>query len=590
MLLRFCAFAFLVAGVAAQVPTFALGNDAPQVLRAVYLERLEVKLAEGCDAVLRQGQLVSRNGTDLSSVQRWFAEVDARPLVTDVPRAQLDAWHAHACAVLPEHNRPGNLGLWFKLVAPDAATAERLRVALASEPLVEHVYCEPVLYPASTRLSSAGICLPTGGDLPPTTPAFMSQQLSHELSPLGHSVREVAGILGARGQGVGMRMLENGWVWDHEDLCQVVQSNMIGPTPTGTYGEENHGIAGASIAFADRNAYGLTGIADEVSARFTGININGGFVNAMSMTLAASQPGDVSMVVIMILVPTLGPGTFLPFEFYQSSFDATLTATANGLHVVVPAGNGNRSLDDPALLGRFDRNFRDSGAIIVGASEAGLLQKASFSNFGSRIDAHSWGDQVLACGYGTLFFGNNDPRQTYTAAGTGTSSATPHLAGVVASLQGAARRQLGQPLSNQQILDLLHTIGPSTPDIIGRRPDLLAMMQQLSIVDGLMLQEPDVSLGDTITADLDGPAGSIAALFGSFETGDFALGFNRNIHLNLLAYSPLGAYVLATGTAQYTLPVPNNTALHGADIYFQAVRLELSGALHVTNSCQVTIL
>jgi hypothetical protein len=562
---------------------FHLPEPTPQVLRAVHLERLEVKLAEGSDAVLRQGRLVSRSGVDLSSVQRWFAQADARPLVTAVPRAQLDAWHAHACAVLPEHNRPGHLGLWFKLVASDAATAERLRVALAAEPLVEHVYCEPVLHPASAPWCS-------GGDLPPTTPAFMAQQLSHAPSPLGHGARLVAGVLGARGQGVGMRMIENGWVWDHEDLCQVVQSRVVGAMPPVTQPDANHGIAGASIAFADRNAYGLTGVADEVSALLVGININGGFANAMSLALANSQPGDVSMVVIMILVPALGPGTWLPFEFLQSSFDATLTATANGLHVCVPAGNGNRSLDDPALLGRFDRNFRDSGAIICGASEAGLLQKASFSNFGSRVDAHSWGDQVLACGYGTLFFGNNDLRQSYTAAGTGTSSATPHIAGVVASLQGAARRQLGQPLSNQQVLDMLHTVGPLTPDVIGRRPDLLAMMQQLGIVDGLMMQEPDVSLGDTIVADLDGPAGSIAALFGSFATADIPLGFNRNIHLDLLAYSPLGAYVLATGTAQYTLPVPNNAALHDVDIYLQAVRLEPTGSLHVTNSCQVTIL
>lgn len=582
-LLRLCSVAMFAVGAAAQLPVFSPQVETPQVLRSVYLERLEVKLVEGSGAELRDGRLVSRNGTDLSSVQRWFEQAQAMPLVTAVPREQLDAWHAHACAVLPEHNRPGNLGLWFKLVADGAATAERLRTALEQEPLVDHVYCEPVLYPATAPNF-------TGGDLPPTTPAFMSQQLSHSPSPLGHGVRQVGGILGARGQGVGMRMIENGWVWDHEDLCQVVPANVIGAMPPVIQPDSNHGIAGASITFADRNAYGLTGVADEVSALFAGININGGYPNAMAIALANSQPGDVSMIVIMILVPALGPGTWLPFEFLQSSFDATLTATANGLHVVVPGGNGNRSLDDPALLGRFDRNFRDSGAIIVGASQAGLLQKASFSNFGSRIDAHSWGDQVLACGYGTLFFGNNDLRQSYTAAGTGTSSATPHIAGVVASLQGAAQRQLGQVLTNQEVIDLLHTIGPQTPDVIGRRPDLLAMMQQLGIVDGLMMQEPDVLLGDTIVADLDGPVGSIAALFGSYATGDFALGFNRNMHLDLFAYSPLGAYVLANGTAQYSLPVPNDASLHGVDIYLQAVRLELTGTLHVTNSCQVTIL
>ena len=580
LLARFVAVGWLALGAAAPAQAPDAAAPAPQRLGAVYLERLEVKLAEGSGAELVDGRLVSRTGVDLSAVGRWFAEADVRPLVYSVPREVLDRWHAHACAVLPEHNRPGHLGLWFKLTARDPASAERLRAGLAEEPLVEHVYHEPVLYPATCG----------GGDLPPTTPSFVSQQLSHAPSPLGHGVREAAGILGARGQGVGMRMIENGWVWDHEDLCQVVQANVIGAMTPMIMPDSNHGIAGASIAFADRNSYGITGVADEVSVLLAGINVNGGYANAMALALQNSQPGDVALIVIMILVPSLGPGSWLPLEFLQANFDATLTATANGMHVVIPAGNGNRDLDDPALLGRFDRNFRDSGAVIVGASKAGLLEKATFSNFGSRVDAHSWGDQVLACGYGTIFWPNNDLRQAYTASGTGTSSATPHIAGVVAALQGAARRQLGQPLSNQEVLNLLHTVGPLTPDIIGRRPDLPAMMQQLGALDGLSVAEPDVPVGGTIVADIDGPAGTIAALFGSFGTATVPLGFNRDIHLDLLSYGPLGGFFLNGSPAQYTLNVPGNAALEGVDLYLQAVRLGAGGALYVTNSCQVSIL
>jgi microbial collagenase len=580
LLPRIVAACALLFGAAAHAQQRDAALAAPQRLGAVYLERLEVKLAEGSGAELVEGQLVSRAGVDLSAVGRWFGEADARPLVDSVSRDVLDRWHARACEVLPEHNRPGHLGLWFKLIARDPASAARIREGLAGEPLVEHVYHEPVLYPATCG----------GGDLPPTTPSFVSQQLSHAPSPLGHGARQAAGVLGARGQGVGMRMIENGWVWDHEDLCQVVQANVIGAMPPMIFPDSNHGIAGASIAFADRNAYGLTGVADEVSVLLAGINVNGGYANAMALALQNSQPGDVALIVIMILVPSLGPGSWLPLEFLQANFDATLTATANGMHVVLPAGNGNRDLDDPALLGRFDRNFRDSGAILVGASKAGLLEKAAFSNYGSRIDAHSWGDQVMACGYGTIFLGNNDLRQSYTASGTGTSSATPHIAGVVASLQGAARRQLGHALTNQEILSLLHTVGPLTPDIIGRRPDLPAMMQQLGVLDGLSVTEPDVPLGGTIVADIDGPAGSLAALFGSFTTSSVPLGFNRPVHLDLFSATPLGGFLLTGSPAQYSLAVPGNAALEGVDLYLQAVRLGSSGPLHVTNSCQVTIL
>ena len=168
LLARFVAVGWLALGAAAPAQQSDAAAPAPQRLGAVYLERLEVKLAEGSGAELVGGRLVSRTGVDLSAVGRWFAEADVRPLVYSVPREVLDRWHAHACAVLPEHNRPGHLGLWFKLTARDPASAERLRAALVDEPLVEHVYHEPVLYPATCG----------GGDLPPTTPSFVSQQLS----------------------------------------------------------------------------------------------------------------------------------------------------------------------------------------------------------------------------------------------------------------------------------------------------------------------------------------------------------------------------------------------------------------------------
>ncbi|MFT7537687.1 MAG: hypothetical protein ACI85K_003648 [Hyphomicrobiaceae bacterium] len=560
-------------------------------LESIYETRLEVKLAEGTGAEWRGGQLISHTGVDLSSVQRWFASASVMPMVTSVSREQLDRWHQHACSVLPEDNRPGHLGLWFHVSTKDAASCEALRQQLASEPLISHVYHQPRLYLASaTPMATPLPPLPTGNDIPPTTPSFVAQQFAQSPAPLGHGFRLAAGVLGARGQGIGFRMLENGWTLGHEDLCQMVTSNVIGAVPSSTTLPALHGTSGGSVVFADRNEYGITGMTDEVEAKLIGIDINGSFGNAVSLALLHSQPGDVGMVVIMVLVSALGPGTFLPFEFYQAAFDATLTATANGLHMVVPAGNGDRSLDDPALLGRFDRNFRDSGSIIVGASAGGLLQKASFSNWGSRIDAHSWGDGVLACGYGTIFFPNSDPLQAYTASGTGTSSATPHVASVVAAIQGASLRQNGLLLSNAEVINLLHTVGPTTPDIIGRRPDVVAILRQLQAIDGLEMAEPDVALGDTISATMTGPPGSLAAIFGAFATGNFPLGFNRNIHLDLGGFASLGAFVLTTGSAQYQLPVPNNVALHDTDIYFQAVRLTGTQPLFVTNSCQATIL
>ena len=481
-----------------------------------------------------------------------------------------------------EGRRPGHLGLWFRLRAISGQQARELQQALAAEPLVACVHCEPRCFPAAAAA-------PLPGDIPPTTPSFVAQQLAHEPAPLGHGARIAAGVYGGRGQGVGLRMIEEGWVFDHEDMSQLVAANLIGPLPPFDTGKSNHGLSGASIVIADRNEYGVTGIAERVEAKFLGIDQNGGIENSLAVAINTSQPGAVVMVVLMVLVPGLGPGTFVPLEFFQSAFDAVLTATANGRHVVIPAGNGNRSLDDPALLGRFDRNFRDSGAVIVGASAGGLLQRAVFSNWGSRIDAHSWGDQVISCGYGTLFWPTPDFSQAYTAAATGTSSSTPHLAAVIAAIQGASRMQLGQTQSNAQIVALLAAHGTPTPDVIGRRTDLASVFTALGIFDGLRAAAPDVPTGGTVTALMDGPPGDLIALFGSLQDGNTNLGFNRPVHLDLATMNSIGAFVLPNGTASWQLVVPNDLTLRGTDLYLQGVRWN-GGALHVTNSCHVTVL
>ena len=555
---------------------------------AVHVDRLCVKLVEGCGAELRGGVLHSRVGVDLSPVARWFAQAAVEPLVSAVSWDELDRWHRRAAEVLPEGRRPGHLGLWFRLRAVSGQQARELQQALAAEPLVACVHCEPRYFPAT-----AGAALP--GDIPPTTPSFVGQQLAHEPAPIGHGARIAASVYGGRGHGVGLRMIEEGWVFDHEDMSQLVAANLLGPAPPFDIGKSNHGLSGASIVIADRNEYGVTGIAERVEAKFVGIDQNGGIENSLALATSTSQPGAVVMVVLMVLVPGLGPGTFVPLEFFQSAFDAVLTATANGRHVVIPAGNGNRSLDDPALLGRFDRNFRDSGAVIVGASAGGLLQRAVYSNWGSRIDAHSWGDQVISCGYGTLFWPTPDFRQAYTAAATGTSSSTPHLAAVIAAIQGASRMQLGQTLSNAQIVALLAAHGTPTPDVIGRRTDLASVFTALGIFDGLQLSAPDVLIGNPVpavlTATLSGAQNDLMVLFGGLAPGNSNLGFNRPVHIDLGGLISLGAFALpsAPSTASWQLVVPNDPTLRGTDLYFQAVRWR-AGALHVTNSCHATLL
>ncbi|MBM4060774.1 MAG: hypothetical protein FJ265_06730 [Planctomycetes bacterium] len=579
-----CTLALATLAVAQAYDRAELRAHAATVARspAVHGDRLCVKLAEGCGAELRDGRLVSRTGVDLSAVQPLFAAAAAEPLFTALSWEELDAWHRRACAALPPGNRPGHLGLWFRLVLPSAAAADELTDALFACDLVEHVHKEPQPALASVR--------PVAGDLPPPTPSFTAMQGSHEPSPTGYGVWRAQTVYGARGQGVSMRMVEDQWFLDHEDVSKLVAANFLGAVPTPTWQAATHGVAGTSIFCADRNGYGLTGVADEVEVKFLAVASHGIPANALLAAGASCQPGDVHLLVLMFLLGQLGIDDWVPLELLQSVFDATLTLTGNGRIVVTTAANGGRSLDDPRLLRRFDRGFRDSGAIMISASEGSQLARASFGNFGSRVDGNGWGRGVVACGQGSLFFPNQDQRQAYTANYTGTSPAVPGVAGVVASLQGAARAQLDRSLTTAEILNLLHTHGPLSPDAIGRRPDLVAMLQAIGAIDGLEADVPDTVIGGTATIVLRGAPGSAGFLFASFTPGSTSFGLNRRILLGLSTLQTIGFLPMPSGAANWTLQVPNDPSLHGVSLYFQAGRLAGTAPIHVTNSVQVTIL
>jgi hypothetical protein len=575
----------LVALAAAGVrPLGAQAREADPAL--VVPERLHVKLVEGSGAEWRDGTLISRTGADLASVAALFAAAVVSPLVTTVSWDELDRWHRQASAVQPPHNRPGHLGLWFRLTLPDAGAALELHAALRAEPLVQEVYFEPRYEPAGRAVPAP--LLPQ--DLPPPTPLMTHLQLTHGPSPDGHGVRAASGILGARGQGVRVVMIEQSWILDHEDVSQVTASRFLGPVAPLDMVFACHGTSGASMICADRNLYGMTGIADEIDLRLIGLTVHPSLESCIALGLANSVPADVLMIVLVTQVPILGSGSWVPVEYFQATFDAVLTATSLGRHVIAAGGNGNLSLDDPALLNRFNRAYRDSGAVIVAASQAGPLLRVSFSNWGSRLDVHSWGEGVASCCYGTLFFPNNDYRQAYTIGAAGTSASAPQVGGLVASIQGAARRQLGQPLSNAQLLALLHGNGPTTPDVIGRRPDLPSAFAALGILDGLQTTTPDLQPGDTLMVQVAGPPGTLLALFGATAPANLPIGLNRNLHLDPAGAVSLAIFALGAAPGAWTTTVPNLPSLHGTELYFQAVRLAPGGAIELTNSCQSTIL
>lgn len=150
--------------------------------------------------------------------------------------------------------------------------------------------------------------------------------------------------------------------------------------------------------------------------------------------------------------------------------------------VCIEAGaNGTQDLDDPSWEGVFDRNLRDSGAVMVGAGTPTGRVAEWFTNYGSRMDVHAWGSEIVTTGYGDLYRGGSLQTE-YTSDFGGTSGASPMVTGAALCLQGISRQVYGTHLPPPLLRRLLNeTAVPHLDPVkeIGPRPDLGAAVERL---------------------------------------------------------------------------------------------------------------
>jgi subtilisin family serine protease len=257
-----------------------------------------------------------------------------------------------------------------------------------------------------------------------------------------------------------------------------------------------HGTSVLGEIFMSDNTIGGVGIAHGAQGHVVGIQrtVGGGPVEnepeAIMDAAAYLSPGDV-----MLLEMQTGDanGDLWPIEILDAQFDAISLATALGIVVIEPAGNGAQDLDQPvlrvgettavALLNKNSPDFRDSGAIMVGAGSTTVPHsRLSFSNYGSRVDAYSWGEGIATTSVNTADFSNADIYADFD----GTSGAAPIVAGAALSIQGMVNVNRGSKLTPAEMRSLI-TVGgtasanPST-DKIGVQPNLKAL------IDGGYLQ------------------------------------------------------------------------------------------------------
>jgi serine protease len=420
------------------------------------------------------------------------------------------------------------------------------------------------------------LAYPLGGVSDPTTvavaqpgaaPDFEAQQGYRRPAPLGIDADYGRTFGGASGVGTRIVDVETGWTDDHEDVAHAAQGQYVGFAPQ--HYPWDHGTAVLGELVGENNGSGVHGLVPEAEIRLsTHQGVTGQIPASVANAAAAASPGD--FVVLEVQCSGSVPGPF-PCEYVASTFATVETATANGIHVFAAAGNGARNLDSSTYGGLFDRSVRDSGAVLVGASNGSSLTPASFSNFGTRLDAHGWGLNVTSCGYGDLF-GAPNVREEYTAVFSGTSSATPIVTGAGVMLNGIHRETYGSdmdPLALRNVLTLTGT--PQTSGVyIGPRPNVRAAIAVLGVprirIDGNLVP------GGTFSVTQSGTPGDLFFVVFSPVLAPTPL------YVPPYSYMFLGnpfrrthsGTIGGNGEATYMATLPNDPALSGTTYgYFQ---------------------
>jgi hypothetical protein len=298
-------------------------------------------------------------------------------------------------------------------------------------------------------------------------------------APAGIDARYAWGFLSGDGAGTNVVDVEQGWNLNHEDLA-APKITLISGTNSAYY---FHGTSVLGEILMVDNTIGGIGIPPAGKGRVISQHQPGGYNNAAAILDAAAHMsfGDVLLLEAQEYDP-VGGLYYWPVEIADTTYDAIRLSTALGITVVEAGCNGAYDLDvyvnlsGKQIFNRSSTDFRDSGAIVVGAgSSAAPHTRLGFSNHGSRIDVYGWGENVDTTSTDAAGTDNT----LYTTGFNGTSSASPIITGAAMVAQGLANANLNYKLSPLQVRKILATGGTAssnpTVDRIGVQPNLKAI-------------------------------------------------------------------------------------------------------------------
>lgn len=451
---------------------------------------LHLKFSENDEITLANGQFISKNGNDLSSVN---TRLDSNKVANksrlftagpDVIKAQRQALKSKLDdgAYVPDLNN------YYRVVLRPGQNIGSVVSELKQLPNISEVYAEPM--PAES----------------PVSPDYASLQTHFVAAPQGMGITSTASYPGALGDRIKIADLEYSWNAAHEDISDFRQAdtNIPNGTAADPFNSTNHGTAAVGLSNGDHNGYGINGVIPNAKLHTVGTyNTERGWDVANAIYAAQTKLGIGD--VILIEQQTHGPSGrgYVPVEWVPAIYDAIKIATQSGIIVIEPAANGSENLDDPIYGKTFPSGKPDSGAIMVGAGAAcgGTSQhsRLNFSNYGSRVNVQGYGECVVSAGYGNL---NNaaGPNAWYIDGYNGTSSASAIVAAVAGAVSSAYEHKNNASLTPSQLRQLLAQTG--TAQYTGVNPGNIGPLPNIDAAIRSFLSNPNDVIAPTAPTSL----------------------------------------------------------------------------------------
>ncbi|HDR4464521.1 TPA: S8 family serine peptidase [Bacillus cereus] len=379
-----------------------------------------------------------------------------------------------------------NLLSYYIVETQDDIDVQALLTKIEKSSLVETAYLQEEEAPPAERLPNLSVN--------PYDEPRLTRQGYLEPAPLGINAPYAWSIKGGDGKGTTFVDMEYGWLFNHEDLVNQKIELISGQNKSEHH---DHGTSVLGIVSAEDNNIGGIGIAPKAKVKVVSqIRDNGNYNTADAILSAVNnmQAGDILLLEAQATYDGYGDKNYFPVEVKPDIFDAIRMGTNKGIIIIEAGANGGNDLDQfrdrngKQVLNRNSPDFKDSGAIMVGAASARVPHKRSyFSNYGSRVDVYGWGNAVDTTDAKPSEFITN----LYTSSFAGTSSASPIIAGAAASIQGIAKNNQGRVYTPRQLRAILSDSSTGTKsndptsDKIGVLPDLKAILSKLGFSPNL---------------------------------------------------------------------------------------------------------